>query len=163
MILAKIMKVFHSYGSKERLFEMTQKVNNIVLSETKHMLNENIIPRSERIKIIKLFIKFVDNKLKLNKNMPEITISYGENEAKNMKSFGVNAPTAKKIKVVDKNRNLADTLRTLAHELKHTDQSIKGQITQNSGNDGTDIENEANAFAGVVMREFGKKYPIIFE
>ena len=155
------MRVFHSYDSKEKLFEMMQKVNGIVLNENK--LNENLLPKEERLKIIKQFIEFVDGKLNLGDNMPKIIISYDGDEAKNMQSFGKNTPKLKEIRVVDKNRNLADTLRTLGHEIKHTDQYIKGVLTPKSGDDGTDIENEANAFAGVVMREFGKKYPIIFE
>jgi Zn-dependent peptidase ImmA (M78 family) len=157
------MKVFHQYGSKDRLFEMMQKVNGIVLSEGKKSINESILPKEKRLEIIKTFIDFVDSKLNLGDNMPEIIISYDGNEAKEMLSFGKNTPALKEIVVVDKNRNLADTIRTLGHELKHTDQFIKGELTPNSGNDGSEQENEANAFAGVIMREFAKKYPIIFE
>lgn len=140
-----------------------QKVNGVVLKENKNKINEEIIPKEKRLEIIKLFVDFVDGKLQLGDNMPKITISYDGNEAKEMKSFGKNIPEIKEIRVVDKNRNLADTLRTLVHELKHTDQYAKGKLNPTSGNDGTEMENEANAFAGVVMREFGRKYPIIFE
>lgn len=150
------MKVFHSYGSKDRLFEMMRKVNGIALNEEK-------LPETDRHNLIKLFLDFVEEKLQLGDNMPKIVISYDGNEAKEMKSFGKNTPEAKEIRVVDKNRNLADTLRTLVHELKHTDQYAKGKLNSSSGDDGSEMENEANAFAGVVMREFGKKYPIIFE
>jgi hypothetical protein len=157
------MKVFHSYGSKEKLFDMMRKVNGIALSEKKEKINEEVLPQGQRHEILEKFIEFVDEKLQLGKNMPKIIISYDGNEAKNMLSFGKNTPEAKEIRVVDKNRNLADTCRTLGHELKHTDQYIKGKLNPGSGDDGTDFENEANAFAGVIMREFGRKYPIIFE
>ena len=157
------MKVFHSYGSKERLFEMMKKVNGIALNGKKQNINEEVIPQEERQKILEKFIEFVDEKLQLGENMPKIIISYDGNEAKNMLSFGKNVPESKEIRVVDKNRNLADTCRTLGHELKHTDQYIKGKLNPSSGDDGTESENEANAFAGVVMREFARKYPIIFE
>jgi hypothetical protein len=157
------MKVFHSHGSKERLFEMMQRVNGIVLNESKVRLTEEVIPKDKRLELIKTFVGFVNDKLNLGENMPEIIVSYDGSEAKDMLSFGKNTPEANEIRVVDKNRNLADTLRTLGHELKHTDQYIKGSLNPNSGDDGTESENEANAFAGVVMREFGRKYPIIFE
>jgi len=154
------MKVNHSYGSKEKLFEMMQKVGGVINEDE---VADGFIPVDERMKIIKEFIKFVDEKLHLGDNMPNIIISYDENEAKEMRSFGKNTPAAHEIRVVDKNRNLADTLRTLAHELKHTDQFVQGRLKPDSGDDGTEFENEANAFSGVVMREFGRKNPIIFE
>jgi hypothetical protein len=157
------MKIFHSYGTKERLFDMMRKVNGITLNEKKQKINEEVVPQEKRHEILEKFIEFVDEKLQLGENMPKIIISYDGNEAKNMLSFGKNTPEAKEIRVVDKNRNLADTCRTLGHELKHTDQYIKGKLNPGSGDDGTDFENEANAFAGVIMREFGRKYPIIFE
>ena len=65
------------------------------------------------------------------------------------------------------NRNLADALRTIAHELTHFKQSLDKRITDNpedkSGETGSEIENEANARAGIIMREFGKSHPEIYE
>lgn len=150
------MKVKNSYGTKERLYEMMERVNKI-------NLNENRLSRPKRIGLIKQLVKFVDNKLNLGDNMPEIIISYDKDEAKEMRSFGKNTPEIKEIRIVDNNRNLADTLRTLTHELKHTDQFVKGLLKPDSGDDGSNIENDANAFAGLVMREFGKLHPEIFE
>jgi len=36
-------------------------------------------------------------------------------------------------------------------------------IHQESGETGTDIENEANAMAGILMREYGKLNPTIYD
>ena len=80
-----------------------------------------------------------------------------------MKSFGKYTPETNELRVVFANRNLADAFRTLGHELKHNEQRIKGNVDPTSGDTGSDIENEANAFAGIAMREFGQKYPMIFE
>lgn len=142
---------------------MMRKVNGIELKEKKNKINEEILPKEKRLEIIKTFVDFVNDKLQLGNNMPQIIISYDGNEAKNMQSFGKNTPETKEIRVIDKNRNLADTLRTLGHEIKHADQYVKGKLTPKSSDTGSDDENEANAFAGVIMREFGRKYPIIFE
>lgn len=57
------------------------------------------------------------------------------------------------------NRHPNDILRTLAHELVHYRQQLDGQLDDRSGETGSPIENEANATAGVIMREFNKKYP----
>ena len=74
------------------------------------------------------------------------------------KSFN---PNNDKIWLYVKNRNMADLLRTLAHELVHHMQNTNGE--ELNGEDGSNIENEANAMAGVIMREFGRENPEIFE
>ena len=147
------MKVFNSYGSKERLFEMMKRVNN---------LNEQILPVEKKNEVIQEFVGFLKEKLSFD-DMPEITISYDEKEAPTMKSFGKYTPEDNTLRVVAVNRNLADVLRTLAHELIHHKQNKEGKLDQNTNDTGSEMENEANALAGVFMREFGQKNPIIFE
>jgi Zn-dependent peptidase ImmA (M78 family) len=58
---------------------------------------------------------------------------------------------------------MADILRTLAHELVHHKQNLDGRINYESGETGSDIENEANAKAGVLLRDFGKKNNEIYQ
>ncbi len=65
-----------------------------------------------------------------------------------------------KIRVVTKGRHPMDVCRTLAHELVHWKQRVEGM--ELDGNDGSEIENQANAVAGVIMRKFGKMYPQFF-
>jgi Zn-dependent peptidase ImmA (M78 family) len=148
------MKFFNSYGTPERLLEMMKRVNN---------LNEQILPIEKKNEVIKQFIEFMKEKLEFGDKMPEIVISYDEKEAAGMHSFGKYTPETNELRVVASNRNLADVLRTLAHELIHHMQRLKGLLGNNSSDTGSDMENEANALAGVYMREFGQRNPIIFE
>lgn len=126
-------------------------------------LSEQILPVEKKNEVIKQFIEFADKKLSLGNDMPEVKISYDEKEAPNMKSFGKYTPETNELRVVAINRNLADVLRTLAHELIHHKQYKDGKLKQDSNNTGSEHENEANALAGVFLREFGKENPIIFE
>ncbi len=57
------------------------------------------------------------------------------------------------------NRHPNDILRTVAHELTHYRQDTENKLSADSGNTGSPIENEANAMAGIVMRNFNKQYP----
>ena len=149
------MRVFHAYGSKERLFEMMGRVNN---------LNEQILPVEKKNEVIKEFVAFVQKKLGISdEQIPKIVISYDEKEAPNMKSFGKYTPETNELRVVAVNRNLADVLRTLAHEIIHHKQYKEGVLKPGSNDTGSEHENEANALAGAFMREFGKENPIIFE
>ena len=63
------------------------------------------------------------------------------------------------IKVCVGGRHPIDALRTLAHELTHYKQDSQGRIHDESGETGSDEENEANAEAGVMMRHFDQAYP----
>jgi hypothetical protein len=148
------VRIFHAYGSKERLFEMMGRVNK---------LNEQLLPAEKKEEVINAFIAFAKEKLGLGEEMPNIEISYDEKEAPGMKSFGKYTPETNELRVVAVNRNLADVLRTLAHELVHDKQRKEGVLKQGSNETGSEHENEANALAGVLLREFGQKNPIIFE
>lgn len=112
--------------------------------------------------IIDDFIDYVYEYLEITDDKPEIILSYDINEAVKMKSFAAFIPSDKYIRVIVINRNLADVLRSLAHEITHYKQLLENRLNIDSGNDGTDIENEANSVAGVVMREYGRINPKIY-
>ena len=71
----------------------------------------------------------------------------------------------KRVKVYVKNRAIVDVCRSIAHELVHHKQNLEGRITnpEIDGADGSEIENEANAVAGVIIRKWGRIHPEIYE
>jgi hypothetical protein len=150
------MRVYHPYGSKERLLEMFRKVGGVTI-------NEEVLADNQRQMVIEDFIMFACSHLGLNPNDVTVEISQDPEEAKGMRSFGKQTPNTGVIRVVFANRNLADALRTLAHELVHRKQQLDGRLYTGAGEDGSDIENEANAEAAVIMRKYGAANPIIFE
>lgn len=108
------------------------------------------------------FIRFACNELGIE-NQPNIELIDNRAEAQTNRSFGGYYPSEKTIRVNTGGRHQADILRTLAHELVHYKQDGDGKISHESGETGSDIENEANAMAGVLMRKYGQKNPTIFE
>ena len=60
------------------------------------------------------------------------------------------------------NRSMPDILRTLAHELVHYKQDIQNRLTPESGKTGHAHENEANAAAAIMMRNFAQMRPEMF-
>jgi hypothetical protein len=68
------------------------------------------------------------------------------------------------IKVYAKDRAVIDVCRSIAHELVHHLQFIEGRLLDaaKDGNDGSPIENEANAVAGVIIRKWGKLHPEMY-
>ena len=79
-------------------------------------------------------------------------------ESGDKKSFG--EFNGNHVKVITKGRHPLDVMRTLAHELTHWKQQLEGDVMD--GEDGSDVENEANSTAGIIMRKFAEKYPDSF-
>lgn len=150
------MKIRDKYKSKERLLEVFTKVCGVKLNEEK-------LSEDKKRDIINDFVLYAANELKLDDNIPNIVISDDEFEAENMKSFGKYTPELNEIRIVIINRNLADILRTLGHELTHCKQKFDNKLNNDSNTTGSQEENEANAIAGILMRNYGKINPSIFE
>jgi len=109
------------------------------------------------------FVKFAIKNLGIQNPPRSLSLSYDNDKAKEMKSFGYFNPNESKIWVYVGNRNMGDILRTLAHELVHRKQDEDGRINYKSGKTGSNIENEANAMAGILLRDFGKQHEEIYQ
>jgi cytidyltransferase-like protein len=109
------------------------------------------------------FVKFAIKNLGIQNPPRNLSLSYDTAKAKEMRSFGYFDPNSNKIWVYCGNRNMGDILRTLAHELVHRKQDEDGRISYESGKTGSEIENEANAKAGVLLRDFGKQHEEIYQ
>lgn len=103
------------------------------------------------------FVSFASEKLGI-KSLPKLKYKDAE---ENFTSFGGYSPSEKSIVVVTKNRHPMDIFRTVAHELVHCKQDEDGRIKDvaKEGETGSDIENEANAMAGQIMRWYGRANP----
>jgi hypothetical protein len=68
------------------------------------------------------------------------------------------------IKVYVKDRAIIDVCRSIAHELVHHKQNLEGRLLDagKDGEDGSNIENEANAVAGIIIRKWGKMNPSLY-
>lgn len=116
----------------------------------------------EKVAVLQDFIKFAYQELDIQ-TQPEIVFTEDTKFARELKTFGQYQPSNRSIMVYTKNRNVADILRTLAHELVHHKQNEDGRIEQESGQTGSDIENEANSTAGILLRKYGFDHPMIYE
>ena len=117
----------------------------------------------KQLDIVKHFVNFAGEALRLSDLPHRIILSYDTNAAKKLHSFGYFSPSENNMWVYVKNRNAADIIRTIAHELIHRKQEEEGRIDSTSGDTGSEIENEANALAGVLLRNYGKKHVEIYE
>lgn len=115
-----------------------------------------------RRNILKDFIAFCKTELNIQ-TLPKISLINSKDFVEQFRSYGEYNPQTNALKVVALNRNLADICRSLAHELCHHRQNELYMIYNESGDTGTDIENDANAMAGILMRDFGKRNVDVYE
>jgi hypothetical protein len=117
------------------------------------LISEQHIPTTDQNRqVVKKYVPWIAQQLGL-KSLPKI-ICLSQPEGA---SFGGYEPDSGTIKLVTGGRHLVDILRTLAHELVHYHQHQTGQ--ELDGDTGSDTENEANARAGIIMRDFAQKHP----
>jgi len=129
------------------------KLAKIKLEENKSSLNKDLV---------KEFMKHVMNELRLD-TLPKINFSNDSQEAVEHGSWGGYRTGDKSIRIVTAKRHPADIFRTLAHELVHYKQDITGRLNPGDGKTGSDIENEANSRAAIIMRNFAEAKPNLFE
>ena len=110
--------------------------------------------------LLNKLVMYCCTNLKIKK--PTITLINNDNYAQENHSFASYRPDNNTIAVVVKNRNLADVCRSVAHEIKHSQQNSQNQLTAEAGKDGDKFENEANSYSGMVMRKFGRENPKIY-
>lgn len=108
------------------------------------------------------FIRFAAEDLELN-SLPKFDFVFDNAESIERKSFGGYQPGNEHITITVKNRHINDVLRTLAHELVHYKQDLNNELEDDdAGSTGSPQENEANARAAVILRNWGKKHPEYF-
>jgi len=126
----------------------------------KPIINEQKISTSYRKKLINEFIVFCIKELKLQRPINcKVRLTTNKKETDTYAHFD---PNNNKIVVYIGDRGIADSLRSLSHEIIHMSQRQQGKLKPNSGETGSSEENEANAKAGVLMRNFGKIRPEIY-
>ena len=79
------------------------------------------------------------------------------------KTFGRYNGETSELEVSIAGRHLMDVLRTIAHELTHQRQHEREEVPAEAGETGSAWENEANARAGILMREYGHAHPELFD
>jgi hypothetical protein len=127
----------------------------------RELLTEGLQKR-DTYKILLDFIRFAAKDLELD-SLPKFDFVFDNAESIDRKSFGGYQPGGEHITITVKNRHIMDVCRTLAHELVHYSQDLKSELEDDdAGATGSPQENEANARAAVIMRNFGKAFPDMF-
>lgn len=127
----------------------------------KQLLREGLFTRSEKdMRMVADFVNFAKEQLGIKDDV-KIELTFERtSDLKTMAYYRLDGV----IKVYVKERNSVDIMRSISHELSHLQQHIQGRLTdiEKNGADGSEIENEANAKAGELIRLYGKMHPEIY-
>ena len=104
------------------------------------------------------FISFASGYLKLE-DKPNIKFVQQKEEDMSSACY---KPGDKSITVLSKGRKFMDVARSVAHEMVHQKQHERDGADKLDGTTGSSHEDEANAVAGRIVREYGDKNPELY-
>lgn len=131
------------------------KLFETLLREKFELLVDNELSFDDKkILTTKKFLNYCCDELNLN-NKFTCKIVF-DRKSNGIKTTAYYRDDQKLIVVYGKNRMLGDILRSIAHELVHQLQHEEGRIEYPVQDVGGDIEDEANARAGVLVKSFIK-------
>ena len=108
-----------------------------------------------KFKHISTFLKFCRDELDITNDI-QVFLMRKENHL-NITTGGYN-PTDKCVYIIFQKRQIADVLRTIAHELVHQKQDLQEKIVGDIPDIGGVIEDTANALAGRLVKMYVKKF-----
>ena len=138
---------------------MKKLIKNII----KEYINEEVSLNSdmdiEKMELIQQFVDYVCEKLGIHGDV-FINLQGTRDGLTTTAQFNT---LTNEINIYSNGRHPVDICRSIAHELVHQQQKEEDRLYDGAGEDGTDIENEANSVAGVMIREFGRENPELYE
>ena len=129
-----------------------------VSPDTDEYLSEDDVNQS----VLRDFIRYAAGEIGLKK-MPRIHIHNDPEWSEQEHSFGRFEPDTHDLHINMWERHIMDVFRTTAHELAHARQHEIESLGPDAGETGSDVENEAHAVAGIIMRNWARKHPNMFE
>ena len=125
----------------------------------KTLLREAIMTKEKQdVLDVSDFVNFAKKLLDID---DDVTVELAFEKTPDLRTTAYYHNSDHRVKVYVKDRAKIDVMRSIAHELVHHKQNIDGRLTdpEKDGADGSPIENEANALAGVIMRKWGRIHP----
>ena len=128
--------------------------------EIKQLLRERLLTKDEiDIRVISDFVNFAKEYLGIT---DDVKVELAFERVPSLTTVAYYSPN--KLMVYVKDRLICDIERSLGHELTHHKQYLDGRLTDfiEDGKTGSKLENEANAIAGILVRDWGKLHPEIY-
>ena len=138
-------------------------VDGVMMTRPTSCSNESAGDTESDESILTDFVDFCSKELKLEQ-LPTIKLRKDPQWPVVHKTFGRYINDKQLLEVAWGHRHIMDVLRTVAHELTHRHQHERDgdQMDNTAGETGSPWENEANARAGILMRDYARLHPDYF-
>lgn len=130
------------------------KLFETLVKEKFELLFDGVDFDNKKVITAKKFLNFCCDELGLNEKFTCHIIA--DRDKYGVKTTAYYRDDNKNIVVYGRNRMLGDILRSIAHELVHQLQHEEGRVTYPVQDEGGEIEDEANARAGEIVKKFIK-------
>lgn len=152
--------VHKSYEFRDSMIRYP-KLNETMKPIIKHLLREGLMSQEDTVvRQVADFVNFAKEYLGIK---DDIQIKLAFERTPDLKTTAYYSLDGLVVVYV-KDRAIIDVCRSIAHELVHHLQNLEGRLldAMKDGEDGSPIENEANAVAGVIIRKYGKLHPELY-
>lgn len=152
--------VYKSYEFRDAMIRYP-KLNETMKPIIKHLLREGLMSQEDTVvRQVADFVNFAKEYLGIEDDI-QIKLAFERTpDLKTTAYYNLDGLVV----VYVKDRAIIDVCRSIAHELVHHLQNLEGRLldAMKDGEDGSPIENEANAVAGVIIRKYGKLHPELY-
>lgn len=152
--------IYKSYEFRDAMIRYP-KLNETMKPIIKHLLREGLMSQEDTVvRQVADFVNFTKEFLGIE---DDIQIKLAFERTPDLKTTAYYSLDGLVV-VYAKDRAIIDVCRSIAHELVHHKQMLEGRLLDaiKDGEDGSPIENEANAVAGVIIRKYGKLHPELY-
>jgi len=146
------------------------EIRKIILQEIKCILEDTLSSTTADVRIdknldrclrhedlIREFCEFCASFLNITE--PIVIQIINDRDLEGVRTTADYNPEDHRIRVYGKNRAIVDICRSIAHEMTHMGQMISGRLKFPVQDAGGEIEDEANAKAGEIIKIFAKSQP----
>ena len=143
-----------------------ERLKSIILNETRRLfenrqanllIDSDLDRCNEKESLLRDFIDYCTRFLQIDVT-PNIEL-VSDRDSHGIRTTAFYDPSTHMIKVYCKDRAIVDICRSMAHELAHMSQNLKGEIKFPVQDAGGHIEDDANAKAGEIIKRYAKSSP----
>lgn len=110
----------------------------------------------QRVQLLGKFCVYCMDELGMSEGVDTVIYVESDRGKNGIQTTAFYNPSNDEVKVYGKNRAMVDICRSIAHELVHMSQRVRGLLNQPTKDIGGFHEDEANAVAGQIIKMFAK-------
>lgn len=135
-----------------------EEIENLSSPSVSLEISENLERCLDLKDVMSDFCNYAADNLKIDRGMVKVKVVDNRDKS-GIRTTAFYNPNNHRIVIYGKNRAIVDICRSIAHEMTHMQQMLEDRISFPVQDAGGEIEDEANAKAGEIIKLFAKSDP----